>query len=109
MITTLFFMQLIGFYLWYVTSKQVRHINSPVYLSNFLNYPKGYRMTGLALLVLSTILFVVKWGWMSGVCAGIVGLMGVGSLVVLLSPLRYISEKGTFMFYLFFIILEFFI
>ncbi len=109
MITTLFFMQLIGFQLWHITSKQVKHADPPSYLRSILDNAQRYRIVGGILVLISTILFVVKWGWMSGICASIVGLMGVGSLVVALYPFRYISEKGVLLFYVFFLILEFFI
>ncbi len=93
MITTLFLLQLIGFQLWYITSKQVKHTSQPAYLVVILSHPQSFRYLGSALLVLATGLFIVKWGPMTGICASIVGLMGVGCLIVLLSPLHYISGK----------------
>lgn len=110
MITTLFFMQLVGFQLWHITSKQVKHTaDPPAYLRSILNNPQRYRNIGTALFLLSTALFVVIWGWMTGICASIIGLMGVGCLVVALHPFRYISERSAFLLYAFFLILELFI
>jgi hypothetical protein len=109
MITTLFFIQLIGFQLWHITSKQVTHTNPPAYLSNIIDNTQRYRIIGSMLFLLSTGLFVWKWGWMSGICGSMVGLMGIGSLVVALHPFRYISEKAVLAFYIFFLILELFI
>lgn len=107
MITTFYFVQLIAFQLWYVTSEQVEHTNSPVYLRNLLRHKQACRTIGATLLLVITILFVVRFGWMTGICASIVGLMGVGSLTVLLNPFRYINEKGVVVLYVFFLTLEF--
>ncbi|WP_276346073.1 hypothetical protein [Daejeonella sp. JGW-45] len=109
MITTLFFMQLIGFQLWHITSKQVKSTDPALFLRSILGNPQRSRTIGSLLILLSTLLFVVKWGWMSGTCAGIAGLMGVGSLVVTLHPFRYISQKTVLLFYGLFLILELFI
>lgn len=109
MITTLFFMQLIGFQLWHSTSKQVKLSSPPAYLQSILDNSQRYRIIGAVLFLLSTVLFVAKWGLMSGICASIVAVMGLGSLVVALQPFHYISEKAVFLFYVFFLILELFI
>lgn len=106
MITTLFFMQLIGFQLWHITSKQVKQTNPPAYLQGILNNKQRYRIAGAVLFLIATVLFIVKWGWMSGICASIIGLMGVGCLIVALHPFRYIGEKEVFLFYGLFLILE---
>ena len=102
-------MQLIGFQLWHITSKQVTHTDPPAYLTNIIDNTERYRIIGGILFLLSTALFIWKWGWMTGICASIVGLMGVGSLVVALHPFRYISQKTVVLLYAFFLILELFI
>lgn len=109
MITTLFLLQLIGFQLWHISSKQVRHSNPPAYLLHILDHSSRYRMTGSLLFLISTVLFIWKWGWMTGICASVVGIMAVGSLVVALQPFGYISQKTVLLLYAFFLILEIFI
>lgn len=109
MITTLYFLQLIAFQIWYVTSSQVKHIDPPAYLRSILNNRQTGRIIGIGLLLLATALFIVQFGWMSGICASIVGLMGIGCLVVLISPFRYINAKAVAMLFAFFLILEFLI
>jgi hypothetical protein len=109
MITSLFLLQLIGFQLWHATSKQVAHNHAPAYLLHVLDNTSRFRIIGGILFLMSTALFIWKWGWMTGICASIVGLMGLGSLVVSLHPFRYISQKVVFLGYAFFLILEQFI
>ncbi|MCD9016657.1 hypothetical protein [Parachryseolinea silvisoli] len=107
MITTFYFIQLIAFQLLYVTSEQVEHTDPPSYLLSILRHRQTYRMIGGALMLLVTIAFVVQWGWMTGICASLVGLMGVGCLVVSLNPFRYVNETGVVVLYVFFLTLEF--
>jgi hypothetical protein len=107
MITTLYFIQLIAFQLWYVTSGQVEHTNPPAYLRSLLRHKKACRIVGATLLLVVAALFVVRFGWMTGLCASLVGLMGVGSLTVLTNPFHYIHEKGVVALYVFFLMLEF--
>jgi hypothetical protein len=109
MITTLYFIQLLAFQLWRLSSSQVTHAALPGYLVSLLPHKSRYRIAGSGLFVLSLAAFVMRLGWMSGFCAGMAGLMGVGSLVVILHPFRYINEKGLALFYLVFLALEFLI
>lgn len=109
MITTLFFLQLIGFHLWYITSKQVKLAQAPRYLTGILKNKPKFRAMGLFLMLLATLLFVGKWGLMTGLCASLVGLMGLGCLVVLVQPFQYIQEKGLIAIYLIFLSLELFV
>lgn len=109
MITTLFFIHLIAFQIWYVTSKQVKHSAPSTYLLNILRHKQAYRIAALGLMLLVTVLFVIRLGWMSGICASIAGLMGVGCLVVILNPFRYVNGKAVVLLYAFFFVLEFFV
>lgn len=109
MITTLFFIQLIAFQIWYVTSKQIKHNAPSKYLLGVLRNRQAWRVGGVVLMLFATVLFGIRLGWMSGICASIAGLMGIGCLVVLLSPFRYMNEKAVIMLYALFVVLEFFI
>lgn len=109
MITTLFFIELIAFQIWYVTSGQVEHKDPAAYVRNLLRHKRAYRITGAALLVFTLVAFVAKLGWMSGLCAGIAGLMAIGNLVVLTYPFRYLNEKSVVALFALFLVLELFI
>lgn len=109
MITTLFFIQLISFQIFYITSDQVKHSTPSGYVVNIRHHKRAFRLISIGLMLLTIVLFVLKLGWMSGICAGIVGLMGTGNLIVILNPLRYLNEKGTAALYVFFLVLEFLI
>lgn len=106
MITPLFFMQLIGFQLWYISSKQVKHSNPPVYVLSVIEHPQRYRIIGGGLILLSTVLFVIKWGLMTGISSSVVGLMALGSLVIVLQPFPYLKEKAVFILCVLFLVLE---
>ncbi|MBT1707256.1 hypothetical protein KK062_03440 [Fulvivirgaceae bacterium PWU5] len=106
MITTFYFIQLIAFQLWYITSEQV---DPPAYLRSLLRHKQACRILSAALLLAVAVLFVVRFGWMTGICASIIGLMGVGSLAVLVNPFRYVNETGVVVLYAFFLMLEFLI
>lgn len=105
MISTFFFLLFIAFHLWYLTSSQVK-IQPAGYQVYVTKNPRNARIAGGILLVATAILFVWKFGWMTGLSAWLVGLMGVGSLIVALAPFRYVSMPSTVMLYIVFLILE---
>jgi hypothetical protein len=107
MITTFYFIQLIAFQLLYVLSEQETHANPPSYLLGILRHKQAYRIVGGVLMLLVTVAFIVQWGWMTGICASLIGLMGIGCLVVFLNPFRYVNEKAVVALYAFFLMLEF--
>lgn len=109
MISTLYLIILIGFQLWYFTSKQVKFAYTQAYVLNIKNNPERYRIIGGVLQVIAATIFVMKMGWMSGLSAWLVGLMGIGSLVVMLDPFKYLRPTTVFLLYLLFLILELFI
>lgn len=109
MISTLYLIILIAFQCWYLTSKQVKYAYSAGYVLHIKKNPQRYRIIGGALLVMAAALFVMRMGWMSGLSAWLVGLMGVGSLVVMLSPYHYLRPKTVFILYILFFNLELFI
>jgi len=109
MITTLYFIILIGFQLWYLTSKQVKYAYTAAYVLNIKKNPNGYRIAGGILLLIAAAIFVMRMGWMSGLSAWLVGLMGIGGLVVMLAPFQYLRPITVIILYIFFLILELFI
>ncbi|WP_400193273.1 hypothetical protein [Hymenobacter sp. B81] len=89
MISTVFLLQLLAFQLWYRTSPQVKQpVGYPAYA---VKNPLGVRAVGVLLAAATAALLAAHWGWMTGLCAWLVGLMGVGSLVVALAPLRLLN------------------
>jgi hypothetical protein len=109
MISTLYFLLLIAFQLWYLTSKQVKYAYTTPYMLNIKKEPERYRIIGILLLLITAALFVMKMGWMSGLCAWLVGLMGIGSLVIMLSPFRYLRPGEVIVLYIICLSLEIFI
>jgi len=99
MFTTLFFLELIAFQIWYITT-------TSGYVIPVVRNKKIYRTAGIALLVLATVLFIARLGFMSGITASLVGLMGVGGLVVLLNPFHYVSVRSVVLLYVLFAVLE---
>jgi len=90
MISTLFFLLLLAFQLWYLASPQMKMqpVGYQVYVTK---NPQNARIASGALLVLTALLFGLKLGWMTGLSTWLVGLMGVGCLVVALGPFRYLN------------------
>lgn len=109
MISTLFFMHLIGFLLWHLTSKQTNLTKPLKYLKPVLAHKQASRWAGAALIILATALFIAKWGWMTGICASVVGLMAAGSLIVVLHPFNFIKGRVLILLFLLFQVLEIFI
>lgn len=99
MISTLFLLLLAAFTLWYLASGQAK--TQPVgYQVYVTQHPREARMAGGVLLALAAVAFVLKLGWMTGLSAWLVGLMGVGGLVVALAPFRYLNVYATLLLYL---------
>lgn len=90
MLSTFFLLLLLAFQLWYLTSPQVKM--QPVgYEALVVKHPQQARLVGGALLVVAAVLFVLRFGLITGLSAWLVGLMGVGGLVVALAPFRLLS------------------
>lgn len=105
MISTFFFLLFLAFQLWYLTSPQVK-LQPAGYQVYVTKNPRNSRIAGGALLVLAAVLFVLKFGLMTGLSAWLVGLMGVGGLIVALAPFRYLSAASIVALYVVFLILE---
>lgn len=67
------------------------------------------KMIGTSLLLITGIAFILSMGCMSGVCAFIIGLMGIGGLAIALNPFRYISIQHTVILYAVFMVFELYI
>lgn len=109
MISTLYLIQLVAFQLWYLTSKQIRPAPDTGYALRVVQQPKQSRLVGSALFLSTTVIFVLMLGLMSGICASLVGLMGVGCLTVSLQPFNYLRLSTVGFLYALSLILELFI
>lgn len=106
MISTLYLIQFMGFYLWQITSKFIKNRPANGPLAFMLTNRKCARIFGAALLLGACTGFIFVLGVMSGICGFIVGLMGVGCLCVALSPFNYLRLPGIAFIYVCAIILE---
>ena len=105
MISTLFFLLLLAFQLWYLASGQAK--TQPAgYRAYAAGNPRNARIAGGVLLALAAGAFVFRFGWMTGLSAWLVGLMGVGCLVVALAPFRYFSPVSVAALYIVSLLLE---
>lgn len=109
MITLLFLLLLIAFKLAYVTSKQQRKSIQAAYLQKVTTKPTIARFTASILIIIAMAMFITKLGIASGIAACILGLMGAGSLIVLLQPLNYLRGWTLAGLFAFFFVLELFI
>ncbi len=93
MISTFFLLLLLAFWLWYLAADPAK-APAAGYQAYVLNNPRTARLAGSGLALLTAALFVARFGPMTGLCAWLVGLMGVGCLVVVLAPFRYLSPAA---------------
>jgi hypothetical protein len=109
MISTLYFIQLIAFYLWQLTSKSAKRSLASALTANVLQNKKIARILGGVLLLITAIGFVLTLGLLSGLCSFMIGLMAVGCLSVALEPFNYLRLPGVAILYICSVALEIFI
>lgn len=93
MTTLLFFLILSAFFLFYQTSKRAELNRSFLIEKLAQSHPGRSKIIGLVLLLVSLIGCMSYWGISSGIFAFLIVLTTVGSLVILLAPLRYMSYQ----------------
>ena len=106
MFSTLYLILLVAFQLWYLTSRQLKTAPSAAYLQPVIRNQRQTRLMGGVLCLAATALFIAKLGWMSGISASIIGLMGIGCLTVTLQPFNYLRIETVVLLYVFSLILE---
>jgi len=104
MITTLYFIQFIAFYLWQITAPK-RQSADGLWTSASTNKSKT-RLAGGVLLLVAGVGFVAQWGLASGIAGFFVGLMAVGCLSVIIEPFGYLRAQGVAALYVLCVILE---
>lgn len=104
MITTLYFIQFIAFYLWQITAPKRQPVGG---LWTYALANKSLtRLIGVALLLVTCVGFVFQWGLASGISGFFVGLMAVGCLSVAIEPFNYLRVQGVAAIYVGSVLLE---
>ena len=87
---------LIGFYMLYSTSKRAKLIFQYDFQKWITENQKSGKIIGLNLLIVSLLLSIFSLGFGSGIFSFLVIIMTMGSLVVLISPLRFFNLSALF-------------
>lgn len=104
MITTLYFIQFIAFYLWQITAPK-RQPTGGLWTYAVENKAQT-RLIGFALLLVACVGFVLQWGLGSGIFGFFVGMMAVGCLSVVIEPFNYLRTPAVAAIYVCCVILE---
>ena len=104
MITTLYFIQFVAFYLWQITAPKRQPAGG--LLTYAVANKSQARLIGTALSIIACVGFVFQWGLGSGIFGFFVGLMGVGCLSVVIEPFNYLRIQGVAAIYISCVILE---
>lgn len=108
MATLLIFLLTFTFFMLYSTSNRADLQFDYPLQRWFHTHKKKTQRLGLLLLLLSFILYVKVWS-VSGIFAWLIGLMTVGSLIVVLMPLRVLSFKKVMVLFLCSLLIELFV
>jgi hypothetical protein len=109
MYSTYLLLVFVGFFLWYNTSKKARWKDKSQFLLNLEAKPQLSKVIVTLCFLMATALLILELGWMSGICASIVAIMTMGSLIVAVFPFRYLNSWSLLLFYGLFLGLEIFI
>ncbi|WP_461533639.1 hypothetical protein [Sinomicrobium sp.] len=94
MTTLIVIIAFMGFYAFYNASKRAV-LSQSWWIAQWL---QSHRPTSLALgwcmVLVGILLSVMHYGFGAGICAFVVVLMTVGSLIVIVSPLKFISYRA---------------
>ncbi|GAB3716914.1 hypothetical protein GCM10027592_58640 [Spirosoma flavus] len=104
MITTLYFIQFIAFYLWQITAPKRQPVGG--LWTYALANKSQTRLIGTVLSLVACVGFVFQWGLASGIFGFFVGLMTVGCLSVVIEPFNYLRVQGVAAIYVCCVILE---
>lgn len=94
MVSTLYLIQFIAFYLWQVTSASNKQSVATGLSAYAIRNKAQTRLFGGLLLGVALIGFIMHWGMASGITGFIVGLMGVGCLSVVMDPFNYLRVQS---------------
>ncbi|PMD92495.1 hypothetical protein BWI97_20630 [Siphonobacter sp. BAB-5405] len=106
MISTLYLIQFIAFYLWQITSASNKR-QAPTGLMGYaFTHKSQTRLIGAFLGLLAIVGFIWLWGVASGFAGFVVGLMAVGCLCVVIEPFQYLRTPGVAVIYVCCVLLE---
>ncbi len=109
MITLSILFILIGFLLCYSTSKRAKPAVDFRYIKRVFKQKKNANITGLLSILFGLTCSIIILGPGAGVFSFLVILMGIASLVILLTPLNYFSLRSVSILFLVSFIIEFLI
>lgn len=94
MVTVIFILVSLGFYLWYTTSERMKVL--PVFgLETWAQNNKGFsKILGSLILIVSLFVGVYGFGLTSGILLFFIVFMTISSLVILLFPLGLINKMS---------------
>lgn len=108
MITIASLIVFLAFYTLYYTSKRAALTYDLGFEKWMKNNPKQTKITGLSLLLLAYVLWLFTQSLCCGTLMFFIQLMTIGSLIVLLSPLKKISNKAIIALFVIVALLEFY-
>jgi hypothetical protein len=91
MVSLSIILALVGFYMLYSTSKRAKLILQYNFQKWITKNPKKGKTIGLSLLIFSLLINILSVGFGSGIFSFLVIIMTMGSLVVLISPIRFFN------------------
>lgn len=106
MATLLFFNVFLGFFLCYNTSKRAELNRDFVLVKIGQGLPRASNIIGILLMTVALIGSILYYGTGAGIFAFLIILMTIGSMVVLIGPLRFIGYKTVSILFLISLILE---
>ncbi|WP_417444691.1 DUF3325 family protein [Joostella sp.] len=98
----------IGFYCLYSGSKKAT-LNTSVIDNWFQKENENLKFVGPILLIAALVISVLEKGFASGIFLWFIILMTIGSLIVILSPLKILNYKTVLASFIFIVIIENFI
>ncbi|TDO83666.1 hypothetical protein EV143_101103 [Flavobacterium chryseum] len=108
MITIASLIVFLAFYTLYYTSKRAVLSYDLGFEKWMKNNPKQTKITGLTLLLLAYIFWLFTQSLGCGTLMFFIQLMAIGSLIVILSPLKKISNKAIIVLFVIVALLEFY-
>lgn len=93
MTTLLFFNVFFGFFLCYNTSKRAELNSNFVLVKIGQRLPHASKVIGMLLMAVALAGSILYYGFGSGIFAFFIILMTMGSMIVLLAPLRFVGYK----------------
>ena len=107
MISTILLILFLSFYVLYNTSKKVA-IYPHLKIENLVQqHSKIAKLIGLVFLLITLYLMIQILGGASGTLIFFIALMTIGSIIILLAPLKYITYKNLALFFVLSICIEF--